>query len=163
MTLADLLPIRREPKPRKVNRAEVKLRKTEAHLAAVQADNARLLNRQAAADDFFMVQAQLITDLEADVRRLREELAAEQGARAVADADVEARNRWIRDLEREVSELKRRLEVRTWAEAAAARTQEIDVRDLRERFATGPVVSLHHSPQASTNPGHGTPTWARRD
>lgn len=33
----------------------------------------------------------------------------------------------------------------------------IDVRDLRTRFATGPVVSLHHSPQA-TSPAH-VPAW----
>lgn len=160
LTLADLLPIRREPKPRKANRAEIKLRKTEAHLAAVQEDNVRLLNRQAAADDLIARQAQRINRLEADDRDLRLRLTAEQGAHA---ADVETRNRWIRDLERQLADAARRLEIRTWAEAAAATTQEIDVRSLRERFASGPVVSLHHSPQASTNPGRGTPTWAHRD
>lgn len=32
-------------------------------------------------------------------------------------------------------------------------TAPIDVRELRERFASGPVVSLHHSPQA-VDPAH---------
>lgn len=146
--------LRREPKPRKTNRVETKLARTEAHLAAVQEDNARLLNMKAAADDHFMVMHQLVNDLEADVRRLRADLAAAQGAYAVAAADIEARNRWIADLERQAAELRQRLDVSTFAEAAAARTQEIDVRSLQERFATGPVVALHEAPIASVDPKH---------
>jgi chromosome segregation ATPase len=142
--------IRREPKPRKANRVETKLARTEAHLADVQEDNARLLNFKAAADDYFMVQAQFTADLEADVRRLTEQLAAEQGARAVAEADVEARDRWIKDMERELADARRRLDIGVLAEAAASRTQETDMRDLRDRFATGPVVTLNNSPQAAS-------------
>lgn len=153
MTLNDLLPMRRQPKARKANRAEAKIARLEAHLAAVQDDNVRLLNFKAAADDYFMVQAQFTADLEADVRRLTGQLAAEQGARAVAEADVEARDRWLKDMERELADARRRLDIGVLAEAAASRTQEIDVRGLRERFATGPVVSLHQSPQAA-DPTH---------
>ncbi|MFD9463524.1 hypothetical protein [Streptomyces sp. NPDC060027] len=40
-------------------------------------------------------------------------------------------------------------------------TGPIDVRELRERFATGLVVSLHHSPQAAS-PVH-VPSWAVAD
>lgn len=153
MTLNDLLPMRRQLKPRKANRAETKLARLEAHLAAVQEDNARLLNFKAAADDYFMVQAQFTADLEDDVRRLTEQLAAEQGARAVAEADVEARDRWIKDMERELADARRRIDIGVLAEAAAAQTQETDMRGLRERFAAGRVVTLHHSPQAA-DPTH---------
>lgn len=153
MRTADLLPIRRQPKPRKANRAEAKIAQLEAHLAAVQEDNAKLLNFRAAADDHFMVMDQLTTDLQSDVRRLTAQVAEEQGARAVAEADVEARDRWLKDSERELEDARRRLSISVLAESAAARTQEIDVREIRERFATGPVIALHNSPQAG-DPAH---------
>ena len=84
--------------------------------------------------------------------RIRRDSKPQRKHRAVAEADVEARNAWIADLERQVAELRQRLDVRTFAEAAAARTQEIDVRSLQERFATGPVVALHEAPLAATDP-----------
>lgn len=77
---------------------------------------------------------------------------AEQ-ARDCADALAETRLQQIRDLQRKVDELTRRLEVQCLAESAATRTQEIDLRELQARFTDGPVVTLHHSPQA-TSPAH---------
>jgi hypothetical protein len=47
--------VSRREKPRKANRVEVKLARTREQLAAVRQDNVKLLNRQAAADDFFAI------------------------------------------------------------------------------------------------------------
>ena len=148
--------IRRDSKPQRKHRATDRIAELEAQhaaeLAGLREENVRMHYFKQAADDHFMVMHQLVTDLEADVRRLRADLVDAQGARAVAEADVEARNAWIADLERQAAELRERLDVRTFAEAAAARTQEIDVRSLQERFATGPVVALHEAPLAATDP-----------
>lgn len=54
MTLVIPFVSRRE-KPRKANRVETKLARTREQLAAVRQDNAKLLNRQAAADDYFAI------------------------------------------------------------------------------------------------------------
>lgn len=144
-------------KPRRKHRANDRIAELEARhaaeLAGLRDENVRLHHFKAAADDHFMLMHQLATDLEVDVRWLRADLAEAQGARAVAEADVEARNGWIADLERQTAELRQRLDVSTFAEAAAARTQEIDVRSLQERFATGPVVALHQAPLAA-DPTH---------
>ena len=145
-------------KPRRKHRADDRIAEIEARhaadLAGLRDENVRLHHFKAEADDHFMIMHQLVTDLEADVRRLRAEVAAAQGASAVAEADVEARNGWIKDLERQAADLRQRLDVSTFAEAAGARTQEIDVRSLQERFATGHVVALHEAPIASTDPAH---------
>jgi phage host-nuclease inhibitor protein Gam len=50
-------------------------------------------------------------------------------------------------MQQQIDDLTRRLQVGVLAEAAASKTQEIDVREAQARFAEGPVVSLHHSPQ----------------
>ena len=56
MTLTDLIPsLGGRPKPRKANRIETRLRKAQEYLAAVREDNAKLLDRQAAADEFFAI------------------------------------------------------------------------------------------------------------
>jgi hypothetical protein len=69
----------------------------------------------------------------------------------------------IRGLEQQIADLERRLDIRTFAEAAAARTQELDVRGLRERFETGPVRRLGASPLADTTQPQHVPAWARTD
>jgi chromosome segregation ATPase len=125
-----------------------------AELADLREENASLRNLKAGADDTFVIQLQVIDDLEGGVRRLREELAAEQGARAVAEKDAETRGRWVADLEQQLADAKRRLEIGALAEAAAARTQEIPV--------ITPVVPLHQAPFATTNPAH-VPSWAVAD
>lgn len=55
----------------------------------------------------------------------------------------------VTEMQREIDGLKRRIQVGVLAEAAAAQTQEIDASSIRARFASGPVVSLHHSPHAA--------------
>lgn len=60
----------------------------------------------------------------------------------------------VRDLEARLADMERRLDVGVLAEAAAATTQETDVRSLRERFESGPVVRYGVPPwTAITNPG----------
>jgi chromosome segregation ATPase len=117
-----------------------------AELADLREENGALRNLKAAADDTFVIQVQLIDDLEDDVRRLRAELAEEQGARAVADKDAETRGRWVADLEGKVADLERRLDVRKLAETAVTITQPIPV--------ITPVLPLHLSPMASVDPTH---------
>lgn len=43
---------------------------------------------------------------------------------------------------------------RDTSDGADQATEPIDVRDLRARFAEGPVVTLHPSPQAAVDPAH---------
>ncbi|MEW2463082.1 hypothetical protein AB0872_20560 [Microbacterium sp. NPDC047426] len=105
----------------------------EARLAELREENVVLLNRQAAADDFFMIQDQYATDLEA-------ELAQEKRAHAATRADLQTRNRWVADLEGRLADAERRLDISKLAETAAERTQEMPV--------ITPVVPLHQSPQA---------------
>lgn len=158
MTLTNFIPGRRDrkkPRHRADDRiAELKARHA-AEVEALREENVALLNMKAAADDHFMLMADLITDLEDDVRRLRAELADEQGARAVAERDVEARDRWIRDLENQVTDAERRLDVRKLAETAVARTQEIPI--------VTRVMPLQQAPFATTNPGRLPCTWGVRD
>ncbi|MFE2485972.1 hypothetical protein ACFXGR_22280 [Streptomyces mirabilis] len=117
------------------------LDQTTAELTDLREENRVLRNLKAGADDTFVIQAQVIDDLEDGVRRLREGLAAEQGARAVAEKDAETRSRWVADLETKVADLERRLDIRGLAEAAAARTQEIPV--------ITQVLPLHDAPFAT--------------
>ncbi|MFB7647192.1 hypothetical protein ACFC0S_17070 [Streptomyces sp. NPDC056084] len=124
-------------------------------LAVVEAENARLAARQAAADDFF----DRITADNADVHAL---WRYAEGKAADAENVVVCQEATIRDLERQVRELEERLTVAVKADAAGSRTQEIDVRSLTERFASGSVVSLHHSPQAAASPTH-VPGWVKPD
>jgi negative regulator of replication initiation len=144
VSVLDHLPtLRQKPQPK--HRADELIAELKAQHAAETAtlrkENVKLLKSLAAADEFFEQQDRNMTLLET-------ELAAEQRARAAADAEVEARGRWIGDLERKLAEAQRRLDVGVKAEYVIAKTQEIDVRPLRDRFTDGPVRSLHHSPRA---------------
>ncbi|MFD9630139.1 hypothetical protein [Streptomyces violascens] len=112
-------------------------------LAAVKQRNTVLERRQTEADRFF----QQITADNADVHALWQ--YAENKA-ACAEKVVVCQESVIRDLERQISELEERLSVAVRADAAGSRTQEIDVRSLTERFASGPVRTLYHSPQAAS-------------
>jgi hypothetical protein len=118
------------------HRAHDRIAELEALVGQLREENVVLLNRQAAADDFFMIQDQYATDLEA-------ELAQEKRAHAATRADLEVRNRWVTDLEGRLADAERRLDISKLAETAAERTQPIPV--------ITPVVPLHQSPQAKTN------------
>lgn len=152
MTL-HLIPGRRQ-KPR--HRADDRIADLNAEHATAEAQlrkqNVKLLRSLAAADEFFTEQDQRVTALE-------QELAAEQRARAVAEADVETRDRWITDLKRELADAQRRLDIACQATAAADQTQEIDP-DTVARICGRPVP-LFEAPFATTDPGRGLPSWAR--
>jgi hypothetical protein len=118
------------------HRAADRIAELEALVEQLREENVVLLNRQAAADDFFVIQDQYATDLEA-------ELAQEKRAHAATKADLEVRNRWVADLEGRLADAERRLDISKLAETAAERTQPIPV--------ITPVVPLHQSPQAKTD------------
>jgi chromosome segregation ATPase len=120
------------------HRAADRIAELEELVGQLREENVKLHNRQAAADDFFMIQDQYATDLEA-------ELAQEKRTHAATRTDLQARNRWVRDLEGRLADAERRLDIRKLAETAAERTQEMPV--------ITPVVPLHQSPQAVTDPG----------
>ncbi|MFJ8594812.1 hypothetical protein [Streptomyces sp. NPDC093598] len=124
------------------HRAHDRIAELEELVGQLREENVVLLNRQAAADDFFVIQDQYATDLEA-------ELAQEKRAHAATRADLDVRNRWVADLEGRLADAERRLDIRKLAETAAERTQEMP--------AITPVVPLHQSPQAKT------PSWAKTD
>ncbi|PJN00844.1 hypothetical protein CG740_23360 [Streptomyces sp. CB01201] len=118
---------------------EGRLHRAKQELAAARADIAALLEWRAAADDFF---ERIMAD-NADVHALWQ--YAEDKS-ASAEKVVVCQQATIRDLERQLRELEQRLTVAVKADAAGSRTQEIDVRSLTERFASGPVVSPTHVP-----------------
>jgi hypothetical protein len=95
------------------------------------------------------------------IQGLRLQLEDQEAAHAEVVARIDARHgEIVRGLEQQIADLQRRLDIRTFAEAAAAKTQEIDVRSLQERFASGPVRALHSSPQARTGAAH-VPGWVK--
>jgi hypothetical protein len=115
-------------------------------------DNAKLLERQGAADDFFESQDKLITGLEADVRKWK--VRAENAERTVGqlEAVIGERDRRIADLERKIS-------IGVNAEHVIAKTQAMDAEEIRVHCAK--PRPLHQSPMAVvTDPGR-TPHWAR--
>lgn len=125
-------------------------------LAELRDENIKLLTRQAATDNYFALLVNDRNDVYAAWRN------AEQG-RGEAEMVVVCQEATIRDLERQVADLERRLNVGVLAEAAAAHTQEIDLRELQERFAAGAVVSLNHSPQAIDPANVPRTPWVQRE
>lgn len=105
----------------------------------LRAENRKLLTRQLAADDFFALLTQ-------DRRDVYEAWQFAEHGRQAAEAIVIDQERQIRDLKRQITELERRLQVGVLAEAAATKTQEIDVSavrtlwDARDAGLLGPVT-----------------------
>lgn len=158
MTLTIPFVSRRE-KPRKANRVETKLARTREQLAAVRQDNAKLLNRQAAADDYFAI-------LMHDVTTTNAALAAEKELRGEAE-EAAAQMQMERDEWRdEALALRARFGPQLAAEANANRVNVPPmVRDTSaiEDQATGPidVTALWDARDAGllgpvTDPGHAT-------
>lgn len=124
--------------------------------AELREENRLLLAREVAAADFF---ALLIRD--------RDEVYAawKQSQQRVADAElvVVCQQGDIEELTAEVTALKAQLAnasrvdvppmERDTRHGADQATTPINVRELRDSFNAGPVVTLHHSPQAA-NPAH---------
>lgn len=122
-------------------------------MALLRGDNVRLLNRQAASDDFFAILAN-------DVVTANKAWVGERTRRENAEKALVQAENVIRLRNRSIGELKRRLEVGVMAEHVIAETQEFDTRALKERLAEGPVVTLNQSPQARRDPGH-VPGWVK--
>ncbi|WP_329217453.1 hypothetical protein [Streptomyces microflavus] len=144
------------------------IRRTRKHravdaVANLRDENRRLLTQLVGAHDHIGIQEQQLAD----------ERAGRAGAERVARclvADLDERTGERDQARAEVVALRSQLAPYLAAEAnanavtvpAAERdttafedqaTAPIDVRDLRDRFTAGPVVSLHHSPQAA-DPAH---------
>lgn len=120
------------------------------------------LERELAARDSLLLEAATTlgettaerNQLQAQLDEAGIELSGQREDHADTVARIEARHTEITDeMQREIDDLTRRLEVQVLAEAAASQTQEIDAREIQARFADGRVVSLHHAPQAVTDPG----------
>jgi hypothetical protein len=107
-------------------------------------DNIKLLNRQAAADDFFAI-------LQQDRREVYEAWQFAEHGRQAAEAIVIDQERQIRDLKRQLADVQRRLDIGVKANAAADQTQPIPVIT---------PVHLSQAPFATTDPAH-VPGWAR--
>ncbi|MFK4869032.1 hypothetical protein ACI3K4_27840 [Streptomyces sp. CSMPJR101] len=114
----------------------------------LRSDNIKLLNRQAAADDFFAI-------LRHDVVTANKAWVGERTRRENAEkALVQAENA-IRLRDRRISDLNRKIDVGVKAEHVIAQTQEIPV--------ITPVIPLHEAPFATTDPGRVRPSWAEPD
>ncbi|MGW0626487.1 hypothetical protein [Streptomyces sp. NPDC002758] len=89
-----------------------------------------------------------------DIALLQRDLADEQQRREIAEKALAQAEETVRLRDQRIADLQRKVDVGVKAEHVIAKTQELDCRSLRERFADGPVVSLHHSPMtAVTDPG----------
>ncbi|MFF7184659.1 hypothetical protein ACFZAR_05370 [Streptomyces sp. NPDC008222] len=113
----------------------------------------RLRHQLAGADIFITGLRAQITDLEQKRDDANERRDIAEKALAQAEETIRLRDRQIADLQRKV-------DVGVKAEHVIAKTQELDLRTLQERFETGPVRRLGASPLAATHPAH-VPAWVR--
>ena len=84
------------------------------------------------------VERQLILRAGADllIKGLRQQLDEQEARHPEVIARIDERHaETVRGLENQIAELERHLQVRVLAEAAAAKTQELDVRALRDNYA----------------------------
>ena len=99
-------------------------------------ENVKLMTRQAAADDYF---ALITQDRDNAIKAWQHELRH----REQLEKDYTQLEAALRDRERTIADLQRKVDIGVKAEHVIAKTQEIDVTDLRQRFTTGPVRTLH--------------------
>jgi hypothetical protein len=89
------------------------------------------------------------------IKTLRVQLDDADARHAEVIARIDERHgEIVRGLEDQIADLERRLQIRTFAEAAAAQTQPIQVITR--------VLPLHEAPFATANPGR-VPSWAVAD
>ena len=132
-----LIPSRKE-RPARKHRAKDRLAVREQELDELQ-------RRLDDADALIMRQAARLGDLETGNEQLQGRLQETQDALINVGKDRDALERYVRDLEKQLADAERRLNIRTWAEAAAAKTQEMPV--------VIEVVPLHRAPFATVDPG----------
>lgn len=142
MTLTDLIPGLRDKQPKgdPKHRVDDYLKALKAdherQLEGLREENRALHNMKAAADDEYAIQEQLVTNLEADVKRLNEQAAIDHRHLAQQQGV-------IRTLREDLDEAKRRRDDSQRVETAATKTQPIPV-----------VVPLHEAPLAALDPAH---------
>lgn len=134
--------IGRREKPKRKHRADDRIAELEALVKNLRGDNAKLLNRQAEADDYFALLKHDVDTTNAAWRQEKERRQVAEWERDQAEAVIRLRDQEITDLERKVA-------VGVKAEHVIAKTQPIPV--------ITPVIPLHRSPLA--NPAH-MPAWA---
>lgn len=161
MTLNDLLPMRRDRRKHSPDTIIRNLRQ----------DMAKVMNRQAAADDFFAILMHDVVTTNAGLQRV--EQLRQDAEQAAARMQME-RDEW-RD---EALALRARFGPQIAAEANANRitvppgfrpidgpedeaTGPIDVSELRAKYNR--PIPLHESPLATTDPGWVPPSWAVND
>jgi chromosome segregation ATPase len=105
-------------------------------VAELRAENVALLTRQAAADDYFALLSQ---DRDDAINAWQQE----KQRREQLEKDYAQLEAVVRDKDREIADLKRKVDIGVKAEHVIAKTQEIDVTDLRNRYTTGQVRTLH--------------------
>ena len=132
----------RQEKPKRKHRADDRIAELNTVIDELRADNAKLLNRQAEADDYFAL-------LQHDITVTNQGWQQEKERRQLAEKALQQAEAVIRLRDQRITELARRLAVGVLAEAAAAETQPIPV--------ITPVIPLHQSPLAK--PTH-VPAWA---
>lgn len=146
-------------------RAVDRLADLERQLAAAQADNASLLTWRAKALD-------IVEELEDRYKQTYKAWEAEAALRAETESVAGCTQSDLQEvtadrdrLQAEVTALRAQLANRNAISTAIGERDidpgdhptepaGIDVRSLRERFETGRVVSLHHSPHAAIDPAH---------
>jgi hypothetical protein len=129
-------------------------------------ENAKLLDRQVAADKFFGDLMDTNAKLHTELKATAYKLAAADDLVALQDMSLRCVNEKVAELEGQLAAQAAELNelrafkasaqavtvppaVRDTSHGADQATQPVDVRTLRERFAAGPVLHLHHSPQAT--------------
>lgn len=170
MTLTDLIPgLRDKPKGEPKHRVDDYLKTLKAKHARqlaelrhqmdeLREENVALLNAKSTADDGSIIQEQLITDLEADVKRLSEQAAIDRKHLAQQAG-------MIRTLREDLDDATGRRADKKNVETAATKTQETDVSAVRKAARPvalheaaaagllGPVVRVSTS-GATADPGH---------
>ncbi|MFB7736245.1 hypothetical protein ACFC08_18030 [Streptomyces sp. NPDC056112] len=119
-------------------------------------ENAKLLDRQAAADDYFALLRQDVADTNDALKqergwRLEERQRRENAEKALAQAENVIR---LRD--QQIADLQRKVDVGVKAEHVIARTQEIPVEEIRQHCArSARVMTLQqaHCIGPVTDPG----------
>lgn len=113
-------------------------------------DRAPLRTRHRAPDEIARLQF-LLFGANLCIKGLRLQLDEKDDRHAEVVRRIDERHaEVVRGLERELADAHSRLGIACKANAAADETQEFDASSLQERFASGRVVSLPHSPLAAT-------------
>lgn len=111
--------------------------KYERQLDAIRRDNSLLLNRAAAADDYFAILTCEVETSDQALKQEKERLRQEEERRQLAEIELVQAEEAIRVRDATIADLQRRVDVGVKAEHIIAQTQEIPV--------ITPVMPLHEA------------------